>query len=73
LVLSPLVNPFSRKDVRAVISRLAEPSQLQVQAFDVDGKMVGEKRLLKQAQPGGKWELPLFAGGIRYDIRPVAP
>lgn len=72
LVLSPLKSPFGLDDVRAVISRLNEASQLQIQAFDVDGKMVGEK-LLPRVPQGGKWIIPLFVGGIRYDIRSVAP
>jgi hypothetical protein len=72
LVLSPLKSPFGMNAVRAVISGLDGPSQMQVQAFDVNGKMVGEKHLLRVEQ-GGKWKIPLFAGGIRYEIRPVAP
>jgi hypothetical protein len=71
LTLHPIKSEFGPPDVRFLVSHLTETPQLQVQAFNGEGKIVGEKQLLQQDRKGEKWGIPIFANGIRYDIRPV--
>jgi hypothetical protein len=53
-------------DVRSRISALANAPSISLRAFDVDGKMLGERKLDRPS--GSKWDIPVVRGAIRYEL-----
>jgi hypothetical protein len=62
----------SVSDARSRITAVAQSRALSVEAFDIDGKGVGNRRLDRPSGPGtAKWGIPIFPAAIRYEVTPT--
>ena len=69
LVLQAGRSDFPAADIRSRISRLAGAETISVKGFDVDGKITGERQLLRNENTARSgWSIPIFTRSVRYEI-----
>ncbi len=72
LVLSAPKGVFGGRDVRTLMARIAAAAQVSLRGYDAAGKLVGERRLSRDAgAPRSGWEIPLLPGAVRSEVRAV--
>jgi len=69
LVLSGGKSPYGSSDIRARLSRLAGAHAVSIKGFDIDGRITGEKQILRAKNSSeSKWNIPIFPGTVRYEL-----